>query len=191
MSRPVTWLRRTGSLMQTARVRRVPVQRWPGSGMPCSTRNTGAAPLSHIAALNAVTCTTGMSPRSAIGCRQPAASPRGVLCSRYTAGRWVQAKAVQRGPVSCAALPHAESAGLPDAGSLDGFGGPSQVRAAETVRTVPGVGTASLAAGTRAVGRTFSAASPASRTRAADGRRPDRGERPDGRDDLRRGHEGC
>ncbi|MDA4108999.1 hypothetical protein MHOL44478_17290 [Mycobacterium holsaticum DSM 44478] len=41
----------------------------------------GATPLSHINRLKSVTCTTGMSSRSAIGCTLSTANGRGALCS--------------------------------------------------------------------------------------------------------------
>ena len=83
---PATRARRTGSLMLTDSRGSVPCQSGPGSRTPCSTTWTGARPVSHIAAFQAVTWTTGTRVWSASGWRQASTSPRGVLCSTWTAG---------------------------------------------------------------------------------------------------------
>ena len=79
---PVVRPRRTGSLTTTAARGMSPVQRAPGSGMPCSTTCTGDRPQSQYTALNLVTCTIGQPGASAIGWRVLTAGPGGASCSR-------------------------------------------------------------------------------------------------------------
>ena len=92
--------RRTGSLTTTATRGSSPVYRGPGRRCRARSRWSARRPLSQKSWLKWVTCTIGMSRRSASGCRASPTSPRRACCARGRppAGRRPARGAVQRGP---------------------------------------------------------------------------------------------